>query len=124
MGNTLRDRVLELVRSEPGLTDRELADRVVGRDSPQQGVNQVTRHLASTGQLVRRERPDGRRGNYPGDGVQRAVALPVSPGQQQSADFLSEDDAKRTLQAWLEAAGWEVGVIWGRGQGIDMEAVE
>jgi hypothetical protein len=73
---TLRDRVLELVTSAPGLTDRVLADRLVGHDAPQQRVNQVARQLASAEQLVRRKRSDGRIGNYPGDGAQGAVAAP------------------------------------------------
>jgi hypothetical protein len=99
-----------------------LADRLVGQDAPQQGVNQVARQLASGGQLVRRERPDGRIGNYPGNGAQRTASASASPVDQQPGAFLSEDDAKRKLQAWLEAAGWKVAVVWGRGRGIDIEA--
>lgn len=29
---------------------------------------------------------------------------------------------KRRLQAWLEAAGWKVAVVWGHGQGVDLDA--
>jgi hypothetical protein len=36
--------------------------------------------------------------------------------------FISEDDAKRSLQAWLEAAGWSVTGAWGREHGVDIEA--
>jgi hypothetical protein len=119
---TLGDRVLELVMSQPGLRDRELADRLLRRHAPQQGVNQVARQLASSGQLVRRNGSDGRIGNYPGNGARRTVPVPASPIDQQPGAFLSEDDAKRQLHGWLERAGWKVSVVMGRGHGIDMEA--
>lgn len=119
---TLKQRILDRVTSEPGLTDRELADQLLGPGSPQQAVNQTARQLASGGSLARRKRPDGRIGNYPGERPPQPVQAAVAPVAQPPADFLSEDDAKRKLQAWLEAAGWNVGVIWGRGHGIDIEA--
>jgi hypothetical protein len=34
--------------------------------------------------------------------------------------MLCEDDVKRLLKVWLEASGWQVSVIWGRGRGIDV----
>jgi len=109
--------------SAPGLKDRELAERLLGRHAPQQGVNQVARQLASAGQLVRRNRSDGRIGNYPGNGAQRTVPVLASPIVQQPGAFLSEDDAKRKLDGWLERAGWKVSVVLGRGHGIDMRRV-
>ena len=39
-------------------------------------------------------------------------------------EMLSEDDVKRSLQAWLEASGWKASIIWGRGRGIDVEATK
>ena len=48
--------------------------------------------------------------------------MPVAPARRQLADFLSEDDAKGKLKAWLEAAGWEVRVAMGREHGIDIDA--
>lgn len=62
---TLKDRVLTLVTEVPGLTDREIADRLLGRPEPPQGVNQVARQLAAAGALTRSERADGLIGNYP-----------------------------------------------------------
>lgn len=38
------------------------------------------------------------------------------------AGFLAEDDVKRHLQAWLQADGWSVDVVWGHGRGIDADA--
>jgi hypothetical protein len=37
-----------------------------------------------------------------------------------SSGMLCEDDVKRLLKVWLEASGWQVSVIWGRGRGIDV----
>jgi len=85
-------------------------------------VNQAARQLESGGQLVRRRRPDGRIGNYPGDASRGTAPEPAPPCQQQSGDFLSEDDAKRILESWLKVAGWQVDVAWGHQRGIDIEA--
>jgi len=41
-----------------------------------------------------------------------------------SSEMLSEDEVKRRLQVWLEASGWQVSVIWGRGRGIDINATK
>jgi Holliday junction resolvase len=38
------------------------------------------------------------------------------------APFLSEDDVKRHLVAWLEHDGWTARVAWGKAQGIDVLA--
>ena len=38
-------------------------------------------------------------------------------------DSLSEDEVKRHIQAWLESTGWTVTVIFGRGQGVDIDAL-
>jgi hypothetical protein len=46
----------------------------------------------------------------------------VVPAKQQASGFVSEDDAKAKLKAWLEAAGWEVRVAMGREHGIDIDA--
>jgi hypothetical protein len=36
--------------------------------------------------------------------------------------FISEDVAKRSLQTWLEKAGWTVALAWGHTRGIDIDA--
>lgn len=118
---TLKNRILELVTSEPGLTDRELTDRLVGKGAPPQQVNPIARQLASSRHLSRRERPDGRIGNYCG-GTPQPTTTASAPVKADVGAFLSEDDAKHKLQAWLEADGWKVKVVLGRGHGIDMEA--
>ncbi len=39
-----------------------------------------------------------------------------------AAAGLSEDDVKRSVEAWLVASGWEGTVMWGHVRGIDIEA--
>lgn len=116
---TLRDRVLRLIRSTPGLTDREITDRLLGTGSAQQGVNQAARALASEGLVTRRARDDGKLRNYPAEVAEESSS---HHPEDSATDSLSEDDVKQKLQAWLEAAGWKVTVVWGRGQGIDIDA--
>jgi hypothetical protein len=117
---TLKDRLVALMALEPGLTDRELADRLLGRAAPQQSVNQAARQLAAVQRLTRRRRPDGRIGNYPVAHVPDPA--PVAPQPPQPAEFVAEDDVKRHVQHWLESEGWVVTVVWGKGLGIDMDA--
>ena len=120
---TLKDRVLALVRTTPGPTDREITDHLLGSGAPQQGVNQIARALAGQRLVARRPRHDGKLGNYPDDPhlASQPVHGPLSGGR---FDSLSEADVKRNLQAWLENAGWKAAVISGRGQGIDIEAAQ
>jgi hypothetical protein len=37
--STLNERIIELLKIENGLTDREITDRIKGRGEPQQNVN-------------------------------------------------------------------------------------
>ena len=61
---TLRDRILDTAREAPGLTDRELADRLLGESAVQQGVNQAARALSAAGMIDRVVRPDSKIGNF------------------------------------------------------------
>jgi hypothetical protein len=79
--------------------------------------------LADAGQISRPKRPDGKLSNYPNlHNLEKAPFVPATPEFSLSILLLSEDDLKRNLQAWVDAAGWQVQVIWGRGRGIDIEA--
>jgi len=120
---TLKEQVLALVRAVPGLTDREIADRLVGPAAGQQSVNQAARALASAGQIHRPDRRDGKLGNYPDSEAAQHIETPIPTGPDQgTTSVLSEDDVKRKLQSWLEEAGWRVQVAWGRERGTDIEA--
>ena len=110
------------MKNIPGLTDREISNRLLGSAAPQQGVNQRARAMAARGEIQRRARHDGKIGNFPmGSDAREQLASPV-PRRGSDVGSLSEDDVKRSLQVWLEASGWQVSVIWGRGRGIDVEA--
>jgi len=65
--NSLGQRVLLLIQEHPGLSDREITDRLLGEGAPQQGVNQACRVLRARGDIARRLRQDGKIGNFPTD---------------------------------------------------------
>ncbi len=118
---TLKNRIVELLAHEPGLSDREITNRLTGVGTPQQPVNQACRSLAEKGVIRRRKRSDGLIGNY------LRTTNPSEYRQQprattQEDDALSEDNIKAVLKEWLVNQGWDVSVAWGRTQGIDMEA--
>lgn len=117
----LSKRLLELVAKEPGLTDRELTDRLLGASAPQQRVNQVARQLAKRGKILRQKRSDGLIGNYAGSSDQ----LPREPAPirtSKASDGLQEDEVKRYLKLWLESRGWQVEVKWRHEPGTDIVA--
>lgn len=118
---TLKDRIADLVKAAPGLTDREVTDRLLGERVGQQAVNQTARALEAVGQLVRRSRSDGKIGNYPNANTPLEHPGPI-PSRPITVDGPSEDDVKRGVEAWLRTAGWQVVVRWGRDRGIDIDA--
>ena len=121
--STLKDRIVALLRKDPGLTDREITDRLFDRVAGPQAVNQATRSLSAIGQLVRRPKPNGQIANYLSGRDDVPLASPTSsPPSEAPGDMLSEDQVKRHVKAWLESAGWEVSVLWGHDRGIDITA--
>ena len=118
---TLTEQILELIRMEPGLTDREITNALRGASNPQQPINQAARRLESNGFLVRRKRSDGLIGNFP-PGVEPPAKPELMPEPPASIDGLSEDELKRNLIDWLSGQGWESVVAWGRERGIDIDA--
>ena len=62
---TLKEKIYNLTKQNPGLTDREITDILLGPGKPQQSINQTCRALESQGILQRKNRNDGRIGNYP-----------------------------------------------------------
>lgn len=61
---SLPEQIIELLNRVPGLTDREITDRLRGTHAPQQPVNQACRNLERGGRLHRQQRNDGKIGNY------------------------------------------------------------
>jgi hypothetical protein len=119
---TLGQNIIELLTSSPGLSDREITDKLLGRDAPQQGVNQTCRSLESRGRLIRKVRPDGRIGNFVG----QQEVVPQLPRQITieacDNDTLSEDEVKKILEDHLTAKGWHARIAWGQIRGADIEA--
>lgn len=124
---SLKNRIVTQIQTSQGLTDRELTNILLGKETGQQAVNQAARALESAGCLVRRVRPDGKIGNYAVlDPVSREKVVAVvgrSPDENSHPAILSEDDVKRNIATWLETNGWTVTVRWGHERGIDIEAV-
>lgn len=87
---TLVQRIMELMKSSPGLSDREITDTLFGHNANQQPVNQACRNLASQALLIRRKRSDGRIGNFPaehgGPQLSPAIAHGHTPTPGDSAE--------------------------------------
>jgi hypothetical protein len=96
----LSDRILALIQTSPGLTDREITDSLLGRGAPQQQVNQTCRRLESRGRLSRKARGAGRIGNYP---VGLSGANRQSP--HSPADVGKREDAEHGGSASLHWSG-------------------
>ena len=54
---SIRTQVLELISKRPGITDRELADTILGKDVHPSRINQACRLLAEAGQITRHFSP-------------------------------------------------------------------
>lgn len=119
---SLQDRLLSVLRDSPGLSDRELTDRLLGSGCHQSRVNQEARLLEGQSQLVRQRRADGIIGNYPPGGVPNDADEGSSFEINRTAEKLSEDEIKEVLADWLSASSWNVEVAWGKRQGIDIAA--
>lgn len=128
-------RLLALLASSPGLTDREATDRLLaGTGKPPQSINALARRLEAAGVVKRLARADGLIANYlatespgllsPVDRAQGDQATgPAQPAVQHGdATWPSEDALKALVGRWLEAKGWDVLVKWGHARGIDMDA--
>lgn len=61
---TLKEKILELLVIDNGLTDREITNIIFGGAHPQQPVNQACNGMNKSGQIIRRIREDGKIGNF------------------------------------------------------------
>ncbi len=66
---TVAEKIVRAVLEQPGLTERQLADRLFGENAAIQRVNPTCRKLAEQGLLVRQ-----------GKGMERR-SVQVSPGE-------------------------------------------
>lgn len=97
---TLPQQILALVFERPGLTDRQIANHLIGSDSPQQPVNIAARGLERKGMLVRAHRDDGLIGNYP---VQPGAAppSPIKPSANNRCQMTSQIRLVKSLPTEL-----------------------
>lgn len=122
--STLAERIIRLLETNPGLTDREITDSLEGHSAPQQPVNQKCHALKQRGLLARRKRSDdGLIGNYlVGQKGDRTPNQSFEIKPKPAGEHLSEDEVKKYLENWLIGEGWQVQVAWGHSQGVDIKA--
>lgn len=119
---TLVLRIVELLKRQPGLSDRQITDILFGKDKPQQPVNIACRNLENKGILIRRKIGGNPIGNFL-TGQESSVSFSNGKEEANVSDgHLSEDAIKQILERWLIAQGWNVKVAWGRDHGIDIDA--
>ncbi|MDD4681467.1 MAG: MarR family transcriptional regulator [Clostridia bacterium] len=116
---TLKERILLVLKNGP-LSDRELADRILGKGSPQQSVNQACRQLAGKGIISRTEPPI--RNILVGEHADIVSPLCEVSNKGLSDSQLQEEAIKDVLNDYLINAGWQTKVAWGGTHGTDIEA--
>jgi len=121
---SISERVISVIRRQPGLTDRELTTLVLGSERAQQSVNKACRSHAAKGMVVRIRREDGRLGNYSTDNAPAPVPRRIPTAHSNEPAWLSEDQVKEAVAGWLCAKGWRIDTLkLGCNRGIDIVAV-
>lgn len=121
---TLAERIIELLKQNPGLSDRQIADRLFGIDKPQRPVNIACRNLEKRGILRRQKTLGTPIGNYlTGQELKTTRSQPLK-NEVPSNEHLSKDSIKEILEEWLISQGWKVRIAWGRDHGIDIDATK
>jgi len=121
---TLAERIVESLKQNPGLSDRQIIDRLFGIGKPQQQVNIACRNPEKRGALLRKNVQGSPIGNY-----LTGQKLKVSQSQKSinkvvDEEHLSENAIKEFLEQWLVIQGWKVKIAWGRVHGIDIDAIK
>ncbi|MFP3391796.1 MarR family transcriptional regulator [Brevibacillus sp. SIMBA_040] len=121
---SLKDKIIELLKDQSGLTDREITDILLGKGMPQQSVNQACRSLVEKGIIERVNRNNGLLGNYIVTGSLKTESIMIQKLEilEKSASVLTEDTLKEVLKKHLQSDGWEMEIAWGRTPGIDINA--
>ncbi len=121
---TLVERIIELLKRRPGLSDRKIADELFGIDKPQQPVNIACRDLEKKGIISRQKTGGNPIGNYLTD--QELIISSPKPykSADESDEHFSEDAIKEALEKWLISQGWKVKIAWGRDHGVDIDATK
>ncbi|USG66106.1 winged helix-turn-helix domain-containing protein [Brevibacillus ruminantium] len=122
---TLKDKIINYLKDKDGLTDREIANAILGTNEPQQAVNQACRALVSKGIIKRVNRIDGLIGNYlvSDEGYVDLPSVNQAEHMTGASSVFKEDNLKQILKDYLHADGWETQIAWGKVPGIDINAV-
>jgi len=116
----MKERIIELLRKNSGLSDREITDTLITKGAAQQPINTICRDLESQG-IVLRSKVDSRIRNYLTSNNAKAIIETQKRKEIVENDkSLSEDTVKMHLKKWLTINGWKVQVAWGHAQGIDI----
>lgn len=98
---TRLEDVIELLKQNPGLSEREITDHMYGTNQPRQPINGICRRLAGKNLIVRRDRRDDILRNYlANDATSEPPAQVAEPEDQQSPEQ-SEDQTKHMLKDHL-----------------------
>ncbi len=118
---TLKEKIIDLLKKQKGLEDREITNILFTKGYPQQSINQACRSLEKEGILNRIPELGKIRNYYVKD---RPIIKKKNP-QQKSIDnnYLSEDQIKKILENFLYNKGWATNIAWGRKSGPDIVAV-
>ncbi len=120
----MKERIIDLLRKNDGLSDREITDTLITKGAAQQPINQICRDLESQGFIVR-SKQDGRIKNFLANNMLKSINEPNGEkGAVKNDLFLSEDTLKKHLEKWLIQNGWKVQLTWGNLQGIDICAIQ
>jgi hypothetical protein len=92
----LSGQILAMLNENPGLSDREITDRIKGKHKHPSQINQECRRLEGAGKLTRQRRSDGLIGNYP-SGVAPPLIGVGPPLVSESSDGPSEGAAAGRL---------------------------
>lgn len=117
---TLKERIIEELKKEDYLSDRELTDKILGVGAPQQSINQACRQLTVKG-IIKRTNPPIK--NYISArklNIENYVNSKINPPIIDT--HLHEEDIKKIFNDYLQQNGWETRVAWGKLHGIDIEA--
>lgn len=119
---TLKEKILVELKNGP-MSDRELADKLLGVRAPQQSINQMCRQLSEKG-FITRTAPPIKNIYAKAEYTPPLAKIEHTPPEEQieSAPPLSEEAIKKILNDHLMEQGWQTEVAWGGTHGIDIDA--
>ncbi|MFZ2414298.1 MAG: hypothetical protein WAW16_08790 [Candidatus Cryosericum sp.] len=110
---TLKEQILAELKNGP-MSDRELADKLLGLRAPPQSINQTCRQLSKKGIIMRTTKPIKNM-------LATAEHIPQIIKKEEDSP-LSEEAIKKILNDHLLGEGWQTKVAWGGAHGIDIDA--